>query len=206
LGFFLVDTFLRSHSYKFRRSLSFAAALAYVMLAAGFLRAANAQTVEDIREPAKDTLLRGQGKVQVFVFVRTDCPIANRYAPLLQQMQKTYGQDVTFRLVFPDKYESVEKIRGYLREYRYALPALRDVNHALVKKTGAKVTPEAAVFNANGDLIYHGRIDNLYEHLGQARRSATTHELAEAIEAARRGVSPAISTVDSVGCFISDME
>jgi thiol-disulfide isomerase/thioredoxin len=176
------------------------------MLTAVFPGPAGAQTVDDLRGPANDTLQRGHGKVQVFVFVRTDCPIANRYAPLLQQMQQKYGQDVMFRLVFPDKNESTEKIRGYLREYKYQVPALRDVNHALVNTAGVKVTPEAAVFNGKGELVYHGRIDNLYEHIGQARHAATTHELAAAIEAARRGVRPAVSTVDGVGCFISDVE
>jgi hypothetical protein len=182
------------------------AALNCALLLAGFPRSACAQTVDDIRGSAADTLLRGQGHVQVFVFVRSDCPIANRYALLVQGMQKTYGPDVTFRLVFPDKHESAETIRGYLREYRYELPALRDVNRALVKRAGAKVTPEAAVFDGKGKLIYHGRIDNLYEHIGQARRAATTHELADAIEAARKGVRPAVASVDGVGCFISDLE
>ena len=70
----------------------------------------------------------------------------------------------------------------------------------------AKATPEAAVFDTNGELVYHGRIDNLYERLGQSRRAATTHELADAIEAASKGLNPAVATTEAVGCFISDLE
>jgi thiol-disulfide isomerase/thioredoxin len=164
------------------------------------------QTVIDLHGSGVDALTRGQGKVLVLIFVRTDCPISNRYAPLLQEMEKKYGKEAAFRLVFPDRNESPEKIRQYLREYGYELVAIRDVDHALVRKTLAKVTPEAAVFDSRGQLVYHGRIDNLYEHIGQSRRAATRHELADAIEAAGKGLRPPASTADAVGCFISDLE
>jgi len=164
------------------------------------------QTVIDIHGSADELFAQGRGKVLVFVFVRTDCPISNRYAPLLQEMNKKYRQQASFRLVFPDRNESTDKIRHYLQDYKYQLPAIRDVEHALVKRTMAKATPEGAVFDANGQLVYHGRIDNLYERVGQSRRAATTHELADAIEAASKGVSPPVSTTEAVGCFISDLE
>jgi hypothetical protein len=121
-------------------------------------------------------------------------------------MNKKYGQQATFRLVFPDRNESTNKVRRYLQDYDYQLTAIRDLDHALVKKTMAKTTPEGAVFDAKGALVYHGRIDNLYEHIGQSRRAATTHELADAIEAASKGLHPPVSTTEAVGCFISDLE
>jgi thiol-disulfide isomerase/thioredoxin len=164
------------------------------------------QTVIDIHGSAEQLLAQGRGKVLVFVFVRTDCPISNRYAPLLQEMNKKFGQQALFRLVFPDRTESSDKIQHYLEEYGYQLAAIRDLDHALVKKTMAKATPEAAVFDAKGQLVYHGRIDNLYEHIGQSRRAASTHELADAIEAASKGVNPPVATREAVGCFISDLE
>jgi thiol-disulfide isomerase/thioredoxin len=164
------------------------------------------QTVLDIHGSADELLAQGHGKVLVFVFVRTDCPISNRYAPLVQEMNKKYGQLASFRLVFPDKTESLDEIRRYLQVYSYRLGAIRDLDHALVKKSMARATPEAAVFDAKGELVYHGRIDNLYEHVGQSRRAATTHELADAIEAASKGLKPPVSATDAVGCFISDLE
>ena len=118
----------------------------------------------------------------------------------------TLGQQALFRLVFPDRTESPDKIQHYLEEYGYQLAAIRDLDHALVKKTMAKATPEAAVFDTKGVLVYHGRIDNLYKHIGQSRRAASTHELADAIEAASKGVNPPVATREAVGCFISDLE
>jgi thiol-disulfide isomerase/thioredoxin len=200
-------TFLRSGSYPFR--IFFLARAVMAAILAGFLSFCPLlarQTVIDIRGSADEVLAQGRGKVLVFVFVRTDCPISNRYAPLLQEMSKKFGLQASFRLVFPDRTESSDKIRHYLQQYSYQLPAIRDLDHALVKKTMAKATPEAAVFDAKGQLVYHGRIDNLYEHIGQSRRAATTHELADAIEAASKGSTPPVSTTEAVGCFISDLE
>jgi thiol-disulfide isomerase/thioredoxin len=201
------EKFLSSESRPFP-ILFLARALVAVMLAChcSFYPLLARQTVIDIHGSPDDMLAQGRGKVLVFIFVRTDCTISNRYAPLLQEMNKKYGQQASFRLVFPDRNESADKIHRYLQDYNYRLIAIRDLDHGLVKKTMAKTTPEAAVFDAKGDLVYHGRIDNLYEHIGQSRRAATTHELADAIEAANKGLHPPVSTTEAVGCFISDLE
>lgn len=164
------------------------------------------QQALDLGGSPKDPLKEAPSKVVVLIFVRTDCPISNRYAPLLQEMSAKYGREAAFWLVFPDKNESSESIRSYLQEFNYKLPALRDPEHALVKRSGAKVTPEAAVFNLKRDLIYHGRIDNLYRDFGKARRTATTHELADAIEAASHGVAAPLAAAEGIGCFISDLK
>ncbi|MDP9338525.1 MAG: redoxin domain-containing protein, partial [Acidobacteriota bacterium] len=168
--------------------------------------AAAQQEILDFRGSATDFLSQNRGRVLVLFFVRTDCPVSNRYAPLIQQLIKKYGHDASFRLVFPDRNESQEKIRQFLREYAYDLPAIRDVDRTLARRTSAKVTPEAAVFDTKSELVYHGRIDNLYERIGQARRAATKHELADAIDAAIKGARIQTPVVDGVGCFISDLE
>jgi thiol-disulfide isomerase/thioredoxin len=202
-----MQTFLRHESRRFP-ILFLARAIVVAMLAChfSFYPLLARQTVIDTHGSPDEVLAQGRGKVLVFIFVRTDCSISNRYAPLLQEMNKKYRQQASFRLVFPDRNESTDKIRRYLQDYNYQLTAIRDLDHALVKKTMAKTTPEAAVFDAKGDLVYHGRIDNLYEHIGQSRRAATTHELADAIEAASKGLHPAVATTEAVGCFISDLE
>jgi thiol-disulfide isomerase/thioredoxin len=164
-----------------------------------------AQTVVDLNGSADEVVSASRGKVLVLVFVRTDCPISNRYAPVIQELQQQFP-DVKYRLVFPDKTESATRIREYLREYHHDLTAVRDIHHTLVKMTQAKITPEAAVFGPDGRLVYHGRIDNSYQHLGQPWRNPTTHELADAISAAQAGKSPAVATADAVGCFIADLE
>jgi thiol-disulfide isomerase/thioredoxin len=145
------------------------------------------------------------GKPVVLIFVRTDCPISNRYAPLIQRIASEYGSKVALWLVYPSKSATAEKIRQHKREYGYKLLALRDPQHALVTQAQVQVTPEAAVFDSNHRLLYHGRIDDLYQDFGRARPAATTHELDDAIQAVLSGKTPPPNT-PGVGCYMADAE
>ena len=152
-----------------------------------------------------DPFAASPGEPVVLVFVRTDCPLSNRYAPLIQRISSQYAAKVAFWLVYPGKTTSAEQIRQHESAYGYKLPALRDPQHVLVTQAQVQVTPEAAVFDTHHRLVYHGRIDNLYADVGRARPAATTHELDEAIEAALTGKAPPPST-PAVGCYIADLE
>jgi thiol-disulfide isomerase/thioredoxin len=181
--------------------------LTYVLLfCVSFLPIVASQQTSDLAGSPVDPLKQSPGRIVVLVFVRTDCPLSNRYAPLIQELSVKYAHDSSFWLVFPGKSKSLEEIRSYLQEYGYKLTALRDPERVLAKKSEVKVTPEVAVFNAKRELIYHGRIDNLYVDFGHSRRAATTHELADAIEAASKGVPPRVASAAGVGCFISDLQ
>jgi thiol-disulfide isomerase/thioredoxin len=154
----------------------------------------------------KPTLLfqRASGQAAALLFVRRDCPVSARYAPSIQHLSAEYGKQVRFYLVFPDKTETPAAIRRYLREYHYKITALRDPDRVLASRAQVKVTPEAAVFNNKGILIYHGRIDNLYEGIAKSRPAATTHELEDALVAVIHGTPLATHETDAVGCYIAD--
>ena len=198
---------MRTDWYTFRiLSLPQLAMAVILMLSFSLLSIAARHQAIDLAGAPLDPFKQARSKVLVLVFVRTDCPISNRYAPLIQELSAKYTNQAAFWLVFPDKAETPENIRAFSHEYGYTLPAIRDSGHELVGRGRARVTPEAAVFNAKRELIYHGRIDNLYQAFGRARRTATTHELADAIEAASKGMAPRTAAADGVGCFISDLK
>jgi thiol-disulfide isomerase/thioredoxin len=160
----------------------------------------------DLEGKPADPFRAAQGKVVVLIFVRTDCPVSNRYAPTIQQLSAHNTDKAAFFLVYPSKKETSETIRKHDRDFGYALAALHDPQHILVKQSQAQITPEAAVFDAHRRLVYHGRIDNLYEDFGHARKTATTHELADAIRAAIAGRTINGNATPAVGCYISDLE
>ena len=160
------------------------------------------QTAFDLDGKSVDPIKASQGKVSVLVFVRTDCPISNRYAPLLQQLNETYSSKVKFWLVYPDKKTTAAEICEHLKQYRYTISALRDPGHVLVKLASATITPEAAVFDAHGQLLYHGRIDNLYEDPSRSRPSATTRELQSTLDAVISGKPAPFAASPSIGCYI----
>ena len=145
-------------------------------------------------------------KTTVFVFIRTDCPISNRYAPEIRQLYERFASSsVTFWLVYPDPDESVETIRQHLKEYEYHLGVLRDPQHTLVKLAGVRVTPEAVVFVPGRRMVYRGRIDDRYVAFGKTRPGPTTHDLEQVLEAILEGRPITAKTTTAIGCFISDL-
>lgn len=161
---------------------------------------------EDLDGKPVDPVARASGKVVVLVFVRSDCPISNRYAPVVQALSVKYAERAVFWLVYPDKTETPAAIRKHLASYGYHLAALRDANHELVRRGQAQVTPEAAVFDPDGRLTYHGRIDDLYAGFGRARKAPTTHELEDGIQAALAHQAAAVPHLEGVGCYISEAQ
>src|SRR5438876_7098461 len=79
-----------------------------------------------------DPFLAASGKPVVLIFVRTDCPISNRYAPLIQRISSEYGAKVALWLVYPSRTSSAEKIREHEHDYGYKLYSLREPQHALM--------------------------------------------------------------------------
>jgi peroxiredoxin len=144
--------------------------------------------------------------VAVFLFTRTDCPISNRYAPEVQRIHAEFGkQGIAFWLVYVDPEESSDAIREHLKDYSYALPVLRDPEHALVALTGVAATPEAAVF-VGRRMIYRGRIDDWYVDFGKARSKASQTDLRDVLQATLDGEQLELRTTRAVGCLIADLE
>lgn len=143
----------------------------------------------------------------VVVFTRTDCPISNRYAPEIRQLyERFHPRGVGFYLIYVDPREQPDAIRAHLKEYEYPCLALRDPEHTLVAATGATVTPEAVVFDADRKIAYRGRIDDRNAAIGQSRSVTTKHDLADAIEATLAGQPVAEPVTKAVGCYIADLK
>jgi hypothetical protein len=169
--------------------------------------------VLDLDGHPADPLADARAKAIVLLFVRTDCPISNRYAPELRRLREEFAsRGVAFWLVYPDPGETPEAIRKHHEDYRYEMGALRDTRHELVKKTGVRVTPEAAVFvrakvggKIEPAMVYHGRIDDRYADLGKMRPEPTTHDLEKAIDAVLSGKRVARRVRPAIGCDIPDL-
>lgn len=163
-------------------------------------------SAQDLSGKSVDVFAVAAGKPVVLIFLRTDCPISNRYAPTIEALGQKYSGAAVMLLVYPDKAETSANINKHLQEYGYTIAAVKDTQHALVKLSKVEMTPEVAVFNGKRELIYHGRIDNWYKEFGRARSAPTTHELDDAIRAALNSHHPAPASVSGVGCYISDLQ
>jgi len=151
--------------------------------------------------------LTSRAPATVLLFVRTDCPITNRYAPELQRLAQEFKtRSVAFWLIYPDPDEAPRHIEDHIREYAFPGDPLRDPHHVLVKQAHATVAPEAAVFNASGKLVYHGRIDDRYIDIGKTRPAAQVHDLEETIRAVLAGKPVEHPETRPVGCSLADIE
>lgn len=141
----------------------------------------------------------------VFLFASVDCPVSNRYAPEVQRIHATFAaKGVAFWMIYPNPNDTPEAIRAHLASYGYPVHALLDPRHDLVKLANVAITPEAAVFDRERTLVYHGRIDDRFVSLGVERPAATRHDLRDALAAVVAGGRPTVATAPAVGCFIAD--
>ncbi len=165
-----------------------------------------AEGVLDLAGRASDPFAR-EARVRVFVFVRADCPITNRYATELDRIAHVFAiEEVQFWLVYPDPQTTVQQIRNHMAQYGFPGQPLRDPQHELVKRAHAVTAPEAAVFDVAGKLVYHGRIDDLWVDAGRARPMAHTHDLEDAIENTLTGRAVAQPETRAVGCSLADVK
>ena len=151
--------------------------------------------------------MTGALALTVLIFVSTECPVSNRYAPEITRLHSEFARrGFHFRLVYPNPADHDAAIRQHLEAYRLPALAERDPAHRLVTLAGATITPEAAVFDAAGRLVYRGRIDDRFVELGRERPAATQHDLRNALTALVEGRTIAPARTQAVGCYIADMK
>jgi len=156
--------------------------------------------VADLNGRTANALSKTQATV-VF-FVATSCPISNRYAPEVQRLSETWASlAVQTRLVYAGD-ESNDEVRAHLLAYGLKIPALRDPRHVLARRAGVAVTPEAAVFNKDGRVLYHGRIDDRWVNFGVSKPEPSRRDLVDAVNAMLAGKPVQSPGGPAVGCSI----
>ena len=83
----------------------------------------------------------------MLVFLRRDCPVSGRYAPVISKSASSMPTARTSGLSIPTRATRRRRFESYLQDYGYHLPALRDPDHALVRLGHVQITPEVAVFD-----------------------------------------------------------
>ena len=143
---------------------------------------------------------------QVMIFVRTDCPVSNSYAPEVKRLYEVYKvKGIDFQLIYSDPGLTEAGMRKHLAEYGYAIPAERDEKHRFSKPAGATVTPQAVVF-VNGKIVYKGRIDDRFGAIGKSRQTASGRDLEEVLNMIVAGKQIRSRVTKAVGCAIEPFQ
>ena len=182
----------------------------FVVVACVIATSATPRALTDITVPSLDGVmvspLRSTGDVTVLIFVTTDCPIANRYAPEIRRIYEEFGEKVTFWLVYTADSAQVSELAEHRDSFGFPMKAIRDLKNELVQVTGVTVTPEVAVYDMNQALSYRGRINDQYVEFGIARATARTHDLRDVLARLVAGEQVAYSETQAVGCYIPGVD
>ena len=162
--------------------------------------------IHDVNGVDRQPLRVDTGKANALFFISDECPISNAYAREIARICADYkSKGIACDLVYVDSEISDDQARKHAQEYGHGdYPKIVDRLHELVKATGVTVTPEAAVVNREGKVVYRGRIDDSFAALGQPRRLVKETDLRNALDAVVMGKAVEKPETKALGCYITD--
>jgi hypothetical protein len=145
-----------------------------------------------------------RAKAAVVFFLSHDCPISNSYAPEINRIAEAYGGagKFTFTIVHPYVELSAAEAKKHAKEFNLSIPVFVDTTRVLTQRAGARVTPEVAVIDVKGQVLYRGRIDDKWAGYGKGRPEPTVRDLRNALDAILAGKPVPVERTDAVGCPI----
>ena len=146
-------------------------------------------------------------RATVFIFVATDCPNSNSYAPVLARLYRRYStHGVAFFNIYSDPVETATTVHKHDSDFQVPFAALLDPHQTLARETGARSTPEVVILGPQGQQLYRGRIDNRFIAPGQTRYQPTENDLEETLDAILSGKAAPHPVTRAIGCAIPGID
>lgn len=160
-------------------------------------------TLKDVKGIAHTAAGLSRARATVFIFVATDCPNSNTYAPVVARLYREYSpRGVAFFNVYSDPAETASTVGKHDTDFKVPFGTLLDPHQTLTRETGARSTPEAVILGPQGQELYRGRVDNRFVAFGKTRYQPTENDLQEALDAILAGKAPPHPVTRTVGCAI----
>jgi hypothetical protein len=141
-------------------------------------------------------------KATVAVFLARECPMSNTYIPKLIALDRQFAaKGVQFTVIYTGETDS-PAAAAHAKEFGITFPVLIDGRNAVAGAVGAEVTPEVAVLDKSGKVVYRGRIDDRYTARLQSKDNISSDDLAAALEAVLAGKAPSAAVTKAFGCPI----
>lgn len=138
----------------------------------------------------------------VLICMSVECPISNEYIPTINRLAKTYGDRIGFAGLNPNAGQSLDDMAAHAREYKLAIPFLKDEGAKVSRRLLFKVTPEVRLFDPAGNVVYQGRIDDRYRARGAGAGDVVRADLQVAIDELLAGKPISTSRTKAIGCPI----
>jgi mono/diheme cytochrome c family protein len=158
---------------------------------------------KDIRYLPRSLADFGQQKAYVLFFTNTNCPLVQRYMPVIKRLDKTYRQQgVQIIAVNVGRDDTINDMASHALEFGAEFPFVKDFDGSLTKTVGVERTPGVAILDANKKLVYRGRIDSQYR-LGGVSPKAGRADLEEAMKEVIAGEAVSVAETPVDGCKIT---
>ena len=156
----------------------------------------------DKKSYSRDELAGGNGLL--IAFICNHCPYVKAIITnFVLDTQKLRNLGIQTVAIMPNDYisyqaDSPKKMGDFAAQHNFGFPYLIDETQSVAKAYGAVCTPDFFGFNANLELQYRGRLDNLT--MGKA--SIRTPELFDAMSMIANTGSGPQNQIASMGCSI----
>jgi peroxiredoxin len=142
-------------------------------------------------------------KAYVVLFLGTQCPINNSYAPRLADLHKQYAdKGVLFVAINSNHQDTAKDVADHAKKFGIPFPVLRDVDQKVADRFGAQRVPEAFVLDAAFKVVYHGRIDDQFG-IGFTRPQPTRQDLVAALDEVLAAKKVSQPQTEVAGCYIT---
>lgn len=141
-------------------------------------------------------------KAAVLFFLSPYCPTSNTFTPEMVAIAKDFRTDFVFRFIHADPSVKEADRKQHAEMMEITDPVLDDPQQILAKRYEPKVTPEVVVIDAEGRILYQGRINDLYLAPTKRQREIKTHDLRDVLSALREGKAITNPRTDAIGCAI----
>ena len=141
----------------------------------------------------------------LILFLSTSCPYVDVQKDRFIALHGMYAEKgLGFIAVYPNtdislsQHNSREGITARHREIGYPFDLVYDGDQSIAHALGAVCTPDIFLFDGDGALFYHGRLDDNWRDPGAVKRAY----LREAIEKLLAGQKPDTADLPTFGCAI----
>ena len=140
----------------------------------------------------------------IIIFSCNHCPYVQAYEGRMIEIQKKYREKGVHVIAinsnddvsYPD--DSFENMKKRASEQNFNFPYLRDEDQSIAKAFDATHTPEIFLFGKNGELVYHGKIDDNW----QEPEKVVNHYLEDALVELLGKKEISVPETYSIGCTI----
>lgn len=143
------------------------------------------------------TLTDWRGKLPLVMMADTTCPCVRAYDKRMKALAQKFP-DLRVVYVFSSPLESRGQVVKFAAAHDYPWPVVYDGEQPVIATFGGRCTTESFLFDREGKLRYHGRIDdNIYDEA-----NVKTRDLENAIQAITDGKTFVKTEVPAYGCVI----